>query len=341
MTTIWLTMIQAKKRMKCAALLIAMLACTAVQAAPLRIGYWTSGVSLGLGAVLETGDFLKKAGITDARFVHFAEVNAPATGLAANVIDISFSVAAASGFSIAASGVPIKIFGATAPADVTFVTQEDSPIKSMAGLRGTKMGMSPSGSSVALMTAAVLKANYGLGAGDYALVPGNEARLAQFLMQKQVDAAALRSVTVAQLTEVKTRRLGTMVEEWHKLTKSNAMPYLGVAAARAELVQNDPQTVAKFIVAVQGAISWGRAHPDQVAAILQKVANLPAADAKIYAAHWDELNSISFEPIDIDTLKREQQIFAASGAIKGTLPADVFVTEPYQSAKKMMAGAKP
>jgi len=31
---------------------------------------------------------------------------------------------------------------------------------------------------------------------------------------------------VAQLTELKTKRLGTMVDEWHKLTKSDAMPYL-------------------------------------------------------------------------------------------------------------------
>lgn len=226
------------------------------QAAPLRIGYWTSGVSLGLGAVLETGDFLKKAGIDDAHFVHFAEVNAPASGLAANVIDISFSVPGASAFSIAASGVPIRIFGATAPADVTFVTPADSRIESIAQLRGKKIGMSPSGSSVALMTAAVLKANYGFNASEYSLVPGNEARLAQFLMQHQVDAAALRSVTVAQLTEVKTRRLGTLVDEWHKLTKSNAMPYLGVAAARTELIQRDPQSVARLIVAIHNAIVW-------------------------------------------------------------------------------------
>jgi len=311
------------------------------QAAPLRIGYWTSGVSLGLGAVLETGDFLKKAGIDDAHFVHFAEVNAPASGLAANVIDISFSVPGASAFSIAASGVPIRIFGATAPADVTFVTPADSRIQSIAQLRGKKIGMSPSGSSVALMTAAVLQANYGFNASEYSLVPGNEARLAQFLMQHQVDAAALRSVTVAQLTEVKTRRLGTLVDEWHKLTKSNAMPYLGVAAARTELIQRDPQSVARLIVAIHNAIVWGNAHPDQVAAILQKVANLPADDARIYAAHWAELNSISFEPIDIDTLKREQQIFAASGAIKGTLPSDVFVTGPYEAAKKIITGQKP
>lgn len=313
----------------------------AAHAAPLRIGYWTSGVSLGLGAVLETGDFLKKAGIDDVRFVHFAEVNAPASGLAANVIDVSFSVAGASAFSIAATGVPIRIFGATAPADVTFVTPVTLQITSLAQLRGKKIGMSPAGSSVALMTAAVLRANYGFNAGDYSLVPGNEARLAQFLVQNQVDAAALRSVTVAQLTEVKTRRLGSLVDEWHKLTKSDAMPYLGVGAARTELIQRDPQTIAKLIVAIHDAIAWGNEHPDQVAAILQKIANLPASDARIYAAHWAELNSISFEPADVDTLKREQQIFAASGAIKGTLPADLFVTGPYEMAKKMIAAQKP
>src|SRR5258708_26558740 len=74
-----------------------------VHAAPLRIGYWTSGVSLGLGAVLETGDFLKKVGIDDVRFVHFAEVNATASGLAANAIDVRCSFAGASPLRIAAT----------------------------------------------------------------------------------------------------------------------------------------------------------------------------------------------------------------------------------------------
>jgi len=92
-------------------------------------------------------------------------------------------------------------------------------------------------------------------------------------------------------------------------------------------------------VAVRNAIAWGSAHPDQVAAILQKSANLPAADAKIYAAHWSELNSVSLEPIDIATLKREQQIFAQDGTIKGALPADVFAPGPYEAAKKMLAGS--
>jgi len=118
------------------------------------------------------------------------------------------------------------------------------------------------------------------------------------------------------------------------------MPYLGVAAGRADVIARDPKMIAELIVAVKNAIAWGAAHPDQVAVILEKEANLPAKDANIYAAHWRELNDVSFEPQDIDTLKREQQIFAASGAIKGTLPADVFVTAPYQMAKKMLVEQK-
>jgi NitT/TauT family transport system substrate-binding protein len=261
---------------------------TSAQAETIRIGYWTSGVALGLGAVLEAGPFLKDQGI-DATFVKFAEINAPASGLAANVIDLSFSVPAASAFSIAASGVPMKIFAATAPADVVFVAPDDSPAKSLADLRGKKIGSSPAGSSVASMVAVVLAQNYGFKPGDYTPVPGNEARLAQFLVQKQIDAAAVRSVTVSQLTVMKVKRLSSMVDEWHKLTKSNAMPYLGVGGVRTEYLQKNPQAVAKVIVALRNAITWGSTHQNEVAAILQKSANLPAADAQVYAAHWNLL----------------------------------------------------
>ena len=52
----------------------------------IRIGYWTSGVSLGYGAVLENQAFLKKRGI-DAEFVHFPDVNAPLKALASGSID--------------------------------------------------------------------------------------------------------------------------------------------------------------------------------------------------------------------------------------------------------------
>lgn len=300
----------------------------------IRIGYWTSGVSLGFGAVLEAKDFLKQAGV-DAEFVRFADVNAPTRALAGNSIDIAFGAAAAGIFSTAADGVPIRIFYASQPADAVFVVPVDSPIKSIGDLRGKKVGMSPAGSSVAAIAGAILSGNYGIKAADFSLVPGNEGRLAQFLVQKQVDAAALRSVTVDQITDLKVRRLGTFGGEWKKLTHSDAVPYIGVGAIRADLITKDPQTVARVLVAFRNALAWGNTHHAEVAQILEKSANLPAADAQIYASHWSDMNRVSFEPIDIDTLKREHQIFVADGTIKGTLPPDLFVTAPYEMSKTM------
>ena len=85
---------------------------------------------------------------------------------------------------------------------------------------------------------------------DFALVGGNESRLAQFLVQKQVDAAALRSVTVEQLgDELPVRKLGTFANEWKTLTQSDAVPYIGVGAARSDLVDNHPEVVARVIAA--------------------------------------------------------------------------------------------
>lgn len=46
-------------------------------AEPLKIGYWTSGYSLGFGAVLEAGKFLEKEGV-EVRYVKFGDVGAPA-----------------------------------------------------------------------------------------------------------------------------------------------------------------------------------------------------------------------------------------------------------------------
>lgn len=322
-------------------IIVAALAATAVlsvaahAADKVRIGYWTSGVSLGYGSVLEAKDFLAKRGI-EAEFFHFPDVNAPIRALAAGSIDLAFGAPLAGVFSSAAEGVPIKIFAATQPADVQFVVPADSPINSIEALKGKKIGMSPAGSSVAVIASAVLEGNHGIKVNDFSLVGGNEARLAQFLAQKQVDGAALRSVTIAQLgDELKLKRLGSFADEWKTLTKSDAVPYIGVGAVSAKLVDAHPETVARVIAALRDTLAWGDAHPDDVVAILKKSANLPENDARVYVGQWNAMNRLSFEPQDLDTLRREHQVFADGGLIKGELKADLFATEPYAQSKNL------
>jgi NitT/TauT family transport system substrate-binding protein len=193
--------------------------------------------------------------------------------------------------------------------------------------------MSPPGSSVAAIATAVLQGNEGIKSGDFSIVPGNETLLAQFLVQKQVDAAALRSVTIAQLKELKVKRLGSFGSEWKTLTKSDATPYIGVSAIRSDYLSKHPQDVAKLIAGMRTALQWGATHQSDVAIILEKSANLPAADAQAYAARWSDINRVTFEPIDLDTLRREHQIFVDGGVIKGVLPDGMFDTGPYVASK--------
>ncbi len=299
-----------------------------------RIGYWTSGVSLGYGAVLESQDFLKKRGV-DAEFVHFPDVNAPLKALASGSIDLAFGAPVAGVFSVASEGVPVKIIAATQPADVAFVVPADSPITSLSQLKGKKVGMSPAGSSVAVIGTTLLQENAGIAANEFSLVGGNESRLAQFLAQKQVDAAALRTLTVKQLPDLKLRVISTYADEWKKLTHSDAQPYIGVGTVRNELLTQQPETVAKVIAALRDTLDWGRAHPDDVVNILKVKASLPEDQARAYVSLWDRMNQMSFETADIDTLKREHAVLLSSGSIKGELNNDLFDQGPYLASKKL------
>ncbi|BES85420.1 hypothetical protein PEC302107_16370 [Pectobacterium araliae] len=299
-----------------------------------RIGYWTSGVSLGYGSVLESQDFLKKHGV-EAEFVHFPDVNAPLKALASGSIDLAFGAPVAGVFSVASEGVPVRIFAATQPADVAFVVPQGSPITSLNQLKGKKVGMSPAGSSVAVIGATLLQENAGIAASEFSLVGGNESRLAQFLAQKHVDAAALRTLTVNQLPELKLTVIGTFADEWKKLTNSDALPYIGVGTVRSEFIDKQPQTVAKVVAALRDTLEWGKNHPDEVVKILKAKASLPEDQARAYVNLWDRMNQMSFEQADIDTLKREHAVLVASGSIKGKLDDGLFDPRPYIAAKDL------
>mgnify|MGYP001023939406 CR=1 FL=1 len=75
-----------KTLLTASALTLAVSIAPAHAAEKIRIGYWSSGVSLGYGAVLEAQPFLKEQGL-DVEFVKFPDVNAPLRALAANSID--------------------------------------------------------------------------------------------------------------------------------------------------------------------------------------------------------------------------------------------------------------
>jgi NitT/TauT family transport system substrate-binding protein len=310
------------------------MASSAGAADKVRIGYWTSGVSLGFGAVLEAERFLEKQGL-EVEFTHFPDVNAQVLALTSDSIDLSFGTPLAGVFSAAAQGIPIKLFAVTQPADAKFVVPAESPIQSLADFKGKKIGSSPAGSSIAVIASTILARNYGITPADFTLVGGNESRLAQFLAQKQVDGSALRSVTVLQVQdELKLRVLGDFADEWKKFAGSDAVPYVGSGAVTEKFISAHPETVGKVISALLSAERWGAEHPIEVSDILKK-AGLPEKDARAFVKQWSKMYKLDFSPAVVDSLKLQHAEFVKAGALKGELSADLFVTGPFTEAVRL------
>jgi len=303
----------------------------------IKVGYWTSGVSLGFGATLESMKFLEKQGL-DVEYIKFADVNAPTRAIVSGAIDVAFGASGAGALNIAADGVPIKIILATQIAEVRFAVLESSPIRSLAEFKGKKIGMSPPGSATHAIAVALLEGNYGLKPADYLVVSGNEPRLAQFLAQGEVQASALRGMTVAQISgEIKVRVLGNYVDEWKKLTKSSAAPVIGMGIVHSDYLAKNPEAVVKFVIGMKEATDWGAKNNERVAEILQKAANMKPDDAKAYASLWSATYVTSMEPADVAMMKKMAEIFRAAGSIKGTVPDSGFATERYAKAKLRFA----
>jgi ABC-type nitrate/sulfonate/bicarbonate transport system substrate-binding protein len=299
----------------------------------IKVGYWTSGFSVGFGAVLEAGKFLEKAGLAP-EYIKFSEVNGPTKALITQSIDVAFAAPTTGAFTLAIQGAPVECVLATQIAEATFVAKDGSPLKTLADLKGKKVGMSPVGSATYAIVASVLEKNVGLKPSDYTPIGGNEGQLVRLLERGDVDAAALRAVTIASVPELKLQTLGRLVDQWKKMTRSTAPPILGVALVHTTYAKQHPDAVVKFVRALISATKFGRDHTDQAADMLSKTANLDAKDATSYAKLWNEIYTASMEPADIATFKAMAQIFKAGGTIEGDVPDSLYVTAPYEQAKR-------
>jgi NitT/TauT family transport system substrate-binding protein len=298
-----------------------------------KIGYWTSGFSVGFGTVLEAGKFAEQQGLAP-EYVHFADVNGPSKAILTQSIDVAFAAATAGAFTLGIQGAPIEIVLATQIAEATLVAKDGSPIRSVADLKGKKIGMSPVGSATYAIVAAVLERNFGLKPTDYTPVGGNEGQLVSFLQRGDVDAASLRAVTIASVPDLKLRVLGRVVDEWKKLTKSDAAPILGATIVHKNFSQQHPDATVKLVRALIAATRFGRTETDKTAEMLRKASNLDARDATSYARLWDQIYIASMEPADVATFKTMAEIFRAGGTIEGRVPDSLFATGPYEKAKQ-------
>jgi ABC-type nitrate/sulfonate/bicarbonate transport systems, periplasmic components len=305
----------------------------AAQAEPLKIGYWTSGYSLGFGAVLEEGRFLEKEGL-EVQYVKFSDVNAPGRALLTGDVDIAFAAPAAVAFNLGRQGAPVSVVLATQVLEGKVVVRADSPIKDVSALAGRKVGMSRPGSSTHAISVALFDGLYGIKSGGFTPVSGNEAQLTQLLLQGEVDAAVLRNVSVAQIEAGKVRIIADVVTDWKRLTKSDTAPVLAVALTGKKVAEERADDVAAFIRATRKAIDYGAGNVDKVAETLVKSANLNAENALSYAKLWETIYVASLAESDIQVLKRQNQVFVDAAAAEGLAPDSLYDGRPFQQATR-------
>jgi NitT/TauT family transport system substrate-binding protein len=164
-------------------------------------------------------------------------------------------------------------------------------------------------------------------------VGGNEGQLVAFLQRGDIDAASLRAVTIASVPDLKLQVLGRMVDEWKKMTKSDAVPILAVTIVHKTFAQQHPEATVKFVRAMIAATRFGREQTDKAAEMLRQASNLDAKDATSYAKLWNDIYTASMEPADVATFKTMAEIFRAGGTIEGRVPDSLFATGPYEKAK--------
>jgi len=90
-----------------------------------------------------------------------------------------------------------------------------------------------------------------------------------------------------------------------------------------------------LIAALRDTLAWGKTHRQEVVSLLQKNANLPPRDAEVYFSRWDSMNRVTFEPADIATLKRQHQVFVASGTVKGDVPESLYDDAAYKASASL------
>jgi len=299
----------------------------------IRIGYWTSGFSVGFGTVLEFGKFVEKQGL-QPEWIRFADVNGPTKALITDSIDVGFAAPVAGAFILATQGAPVEVVLATQIAEATFVAKDGSPIKSIQDFKGKKIGMSPVGSSTYALVSTVLERNFGLKPTDYTPVGGNEGQLLLFLQRGDIDAASLRAVTIASVPDLKLHVMGQLVDEWKEMTKSTAAPILAAAIMHKKFAEKHSEAATKFIRAVIEATTFGTDHSTEAAEMLKKATNLDAKNATSYAQLWSQIYTATLEPADVAAFKTMAEIFRTNGIIKGTVPASLFNATFYEKAKR-------
>ncbi len=249
-----------------------------------------------------------------------ADPNDPPKLAAAGKVDLAVSYQPQVHIHVNA-GLPIKRIGTLIATPLnSLVVLKNGPIKTLADLKGRKIGYSVGGFEEALLKALLNKAN--LKAEDVTLVNVNFS-LSPALLSGQVDAVigAFRNFELNQLDLAKKPGRAFYPEE------EGVPPYdeLVVVANRDQL--NDPR-FRRFLTALEQATLYILNHPDEAwQAFITRHKDLN--DELNHRAWRDTLPRLARRPAALDEAgyRRFAQFLAKQGVITVALPVSNYATQ--------------
>jgi NitT/TauT family transport system substrate-binding protein len=246
--------------------------------------------------------------------------------LTAGSVDIG--IGSGPGMAFAAKGVPAKavaeMYGA--PRNMAVMVGYDSAIKSVADLKGKKLGCTTVGSLTAWIGERI-NAKEGWGSGGIEVVPiGGMPPARAAIKTHQIDGyiGALES--------------GYMLEdakEWRVITA--ATPFVDhfithVLFAHDALIEKNPDTVRAFLAGWFETIAFMKANKEKSVEISAKVINLtPAVAARVYDEQIGAFSTDgTFDPQGVATLKKS---FIEMDLLKDVPPDNVLFTTQFVPVK--------
>lgn len=268
----------------------------------------------------ERGEFAKRG--LEVEFIAPADPNDPPKLVAAGKADIAVSYQPQLHLQIEA-GLPLTRIGTLIATPLnSVVVLADSPIRSIADLKGRKVGFSVGGFEDAILAA--MLARHDLTLDDVTLINVNFS-LSPALLSGQVDAVigAFRNFELAQMDIVGKPGRAFYVEE-HGVPTYDEL----ILVTRRDRVGD--ARLAAFLRALEAGVQFLINHPDDSWALFVK--GRPEVDDELNRRAWrDTLRRFALRPAALDRGRYERfaRFLAEHGLIDEALPAEAYAVEIY------------
>jgi len=284
------------------------------QAGPkIRIGYWPVAAGLPFFAAIEKGYF-KEAGL-EVEALKFAGAQQVMEAMLSGRSDGSSNGTGSANLAIGEIAQPglFKIF-ATNPSNAKYVLEEflvpkDSPVKTMADLKGKRVASGPGIQNVTLAKTMLEKS----GAGVMSVTELPIGQHVAALAAGQIDAAYTLEPTgtIGRLNGT-TRVLEAGVVAHYILGDPMAPWHGGSASLTSEFIKKYPAETKKFIAAYARGIALVRTKPDEARQFMKGYTAIEGALAgEVPLASYMLYNE--FKPSDVAYFQKFYDLFSDKG----------------------------